>query len=137
MRLVKLVMACGLAAVLLAACGIKAKPVAGSAHVDRAPGSHAYVDDPRPRHVKCLRKHGFRVREYRTVAGRLPAFQIGTLPAGPTVVFEPTDGIAEGVQMQGGAQGAEVIGPALLYPHLASIHEATVVENCVSLGVTG
>ena len=137
MRLVKLVMACGLAAVLLAACGIKAKPVAGSPHVDRAPGNHAYVDDPRPHHVKCLRKHHFRVREYRTVAGRLPAIQIGTLPAGPTIVFESTDGIAQGMQIQGDAQAAEVIGPALLYPHLASIHEATVVENCIALGVTG
>src|SRR5579871_4289023 len=119
MRLVKLVMACGLTAVLLAACGIKAKPVAGSAHVDRAPGNHAIVDDPRPRHVKCLRKHHYAVREYRTTVGKLPAIQVGTLPAGPTIVFEPTDGIAEGLQMQGNAQAAEVIGPALLYPHLA------------------
>lgn len=137
MRLVKLVMACGLAAVLLAACGIKAKPVAGSAHVDRAPGNHAYVDDPRPRHAQCLRKKHYHIREYRTAVGDLPAIQVGTLPVGPTVVFEPTDGIAEGVQMKGQAQGAEVIGPALVYPNLASVHEANVVNKCVAIGVSG
>jgi len=136
MRLVKLVMACGLTAVLLTACGIKAKPVAGSAHVDRAPGNHAVVDDPRPRHLKCLRRHGYKVREYRTAAGK-PAMQVGTLPAGPTIVFESTDGIAQGLQIQGDAQAAEVIGPALLYPHLASAHEAYVVETCVAIGVSG
>jgi hypothetical protein len=136
MRLVKLVMACGLTAALLAACGIQAKPLAGSVRLDRAAGNHAKVDDPRIRHVKCLRKHHYRVSEYYTAQAR-PVIQVGRLPVGPTIVWEPTPGAAQYIQMSGQAQGAEVLGSALLYPHLASAHEAKVVEICIAIGVTG
>jgi hypothetical protein len=47
----------------------------------------------------------------------------------------PTAGIAEGQQIQGKAQGAEVIGAALLYPNHASGVELTVIENCLGQGV--
>jgi hypothetical protein len=138
MRLIKLVMACGLTTVLLAACGIKAKPLAdGSANVLTEPGNHAQIDDPRLKHVKCLRKDGFHIHEYRTVPERLPSIQVGSLPAGPTIVFEPTPGIAQGLQIEGKAQAAEVIGAALVYPHLASDRAMTKIEKCVTIGVTG
>lgn len=137
MRLVKLVIACGLTAALLAACGIAAKPIAGIPHISNAPGNHARVDDPRSKHVKCLKQHHYRVREYLTAGQRLPAIQVGTLPAGPTIVYESTPGIAQGAQIKGQAQAAEVIGSSLLYPNAASDHELTVVENCASIGVTG
>jgi hypothetical protein len=63
--------------------------------------------------------------------------QIGTKPYGPTVYFEPTPGIAQGLQIDGKAQAAEVIGAALLYPNLASDALLTKVENCVAEGVSG
>ncbi len=47
----------------------------------------------------------------------------------------PTAGIAEGQQIEGKAQGAEVIGAALLYPNHASGGELTVIENCLGQGV--
>jgi hypothetical protein len=138
MRFAKLVTACLLTAGLLGACGITAKPIAGTAHVDSAAGSHAKVDDARARHVTCLRKHHLRVTEYRTPPpGRLPVIQVGTPPSGPTIVFYSTPGAAQYQQIEGNAQAAEVIGAALLYPNLASDHELTIVENCAALGVTG
>jgi hypothetical protein len=137
MRLVKLVIACGLTAALLTACGIKAKPIAGTPDVNRAPGSHAKVDDAVTKHAKCLKQHHFRIHEYLTAGQRLPAIQVGTLPTGPTLVYESTPGIAQGVQIKGQAQAAEVIGSSLLYPNAASDRELTKVENCASIGVTG
>ena len=132
----KLATACGLVAVALAGCGIKAKPLAGTVHLDRARGNHALLDDPRTKHVKCLRADRLPVRLYRA-SGARPAIQVGTASTGPTIVFEPTPGIAQGVQIQGDAQGAEVIGSALVYPNLATNAELGKIEGCVALGVTG
>lgn len=61
--------------------------------------------------------------------------QVGQLPSGPTIVFMPSADIAEGQQIEGKAQGAEVIGAALLYPNHASGAELTVIENCLGQGV--
>lgn len=141
MRLAKLALACGLTVLAVSACGIKAKPVAGTPNIDRASGNHARVDDPRVRHAKCLRtdlrSRHLAVHEYRTPGADLPAIQVGSPPAGPTIIFEPTPGIAQGIQIKGQAQGAEVVGAALVYPNGASDKLATIVEGCVALGVTG
>lgn len=137
MRLVKLVMACGLTAAVVSACGIKAKPIAGTPQINRAPGNHAKSDDPRAKHIKCLKQHHYRIHLYLTVGQRLPVIQVGTVPVGPTLVYEATPGIAQGLQIKGQAQAAEVIGSSLLYPNGASDHELTIVENCASIGVTG
>ena len=58
-------------------------------------------------------------------------------PTGPTVSLQPTPGDAQGVQIDGQAQGAEVIGSALLYPNQASDELLTKVETCVAKGVQG
>jgi hypothetical protein len=137
MRFVKLALAGAACALLCCACGIQAKPLAGTPHIDRAPGNHAHLDDPRVVHARCLRQHGLEVHEYRTRNGRLPAIQVGSLPTGPTIVFEPTPGIAQGLQIEGKAQAAEVIGAALLYPNGADNRLATIAENCTAIGVTG
>jgi hypothetical protein len=141
MRLAKLVTACGLTVVLCAACGIKAKPLAGTPNIDRAPGNHAKFEDPRNKHVSCLRhrfrKHHYHVTEYLAGPQHLFAFHVGTTPGGPTVVFEDTPGAAEADQLQGGAIGAEVLGAALIYPNRAFDREMIRVEVCVGLGVIG
>jgi hypothetical protein len=149
----KLVVACGLTAVSLSACGIAAKPTAGTLHLDRAPGNHSQLDDPRKTHAKCMRLAGLPITEFREslhatpgltpVAGTvpqvnsLPAIQVGTAPTGPTVVFLATPGGAQYAQIDGYAQGAEVIGGALVYPNQASDQELATVEGCTALGVTG
>ena len=89
MRLAKLVTACGLSAFLVAACGIKQKPLAGTAQLESARGNHAAVDDPRLRHAKCLRHDHYRIYEYRTAADHLPVIQMGKPAVGPLIVFEP------------------------------------------------
>jgi hypothetical protein len=137
MRLAKLVTACGLSAFLVAACGIKQKPLAGTAQLESARGNHAAVDDPRLRHAKCLRHDHYRIYEYRTAADHLPVIQMGKPAVGPLIVFEPTPGIAQGLQIQGQDEAAEIIGTALVFPNLASDREMTKVETCVSLGVVG
>jgi hypothetical protein len=111
--------------VALGACGATVKPAQG----------RGKLDDPRthnPNRVACLKRHGLPVQ----LLGRT-VMQIGPLPDGPTVQFAPTPGIAQGLQIEGRAQGAEVIGSALLYPHRAGDRELGVVEACLSKGVTG
>jgi hypothetical protein len=133
----KLAVAVGLAALSLSACGTTSKPEAGTpaALVKSQQG----VDDPSTKHIRCLQQEHIAVRAERVmVAGlSLPGFQVGTLPYGPTVSFEATPGDAQGVQIDGRAQSAEVIGSALLYPNLASDSLLSKVESCVAQGVSG
>ena len=141
MRLAKLVTACGLTVALCAACGIKAKPLAGTLNIDRAPGNHAKAEDPRGKHISCLRHHyrkyHFQITEYLADgAKQLFAFHIGPAADGPNVVFEPTPGFAEGAQIEGG-HGFEVLGAALIYPNRATDREMKKVEYCVGIGVIG
>jgi hypothetical protein len=133
----KLVVAIGLSALSLSACGMSSKPEAGTPKAIAK--SYTGLDDPRTKHVTCLRQERIPVHlEQITVAGRsLPGFQVGSAPSGPTVGFESTPGTAQGVQIQGESQGAEVIGAALLYPNQASDGLLTKVEACVAKGVQG
>ncbi len=134
----KLVPACVLVVLAVGACGGSvANPVAGSDNVSKGRGK---LDNPRtnhPNHVTCLRQDHLPVVSI-TIYGR-PGLQIGSPPDGPTVMFEPAAGIAQGDQMQGdrASQGAEVIGSALLYPNAASDRELSKVEACVAKGVSG
>jgi hypothetical protein len=133
----KLAAAIVLSALSLSACGISSKPEAGTPKAIAT--GHKGLDDPRSKHTACLEQaHVAFHNEQYTVAGRvLPSLQVGTAPTGPTVAFEPTPGDAQGVQIQGEAQGAEVIGSALLYPNQAPDSLLSVVENCVGQGVKG
>jgi hypothetical protein len=133
----KLAAAVVLSALSLSACGISSKPEAGTPKA--IANGHKGLDDPRSKHTACLEQaHVAFHNEQHMVAGKvLPGFQVGTAPAGPTVAFEPTPGDAQGVQIQGEAQGAEVIGSALLYPNQAPDSLLSVVERCVGQGVKG
>ncbi len=132
----KLLLACGLTTLAVSACGMSAKPLAGTPGISRAAGNHAQVNDPRTKHVKCLKSDGLSVRLFRA-SGARPAFQVGSAPTGPTVIFEPTQQAATGVQIVGQAQGAEVIGAALVYPNQAPDSVMQQVENCMAIGVNG
>jgi hypothetical protein len=136
MSLAKVAAVCGLMALALSACGIQAKPLAGTANLKKAPGYFGKVDDPRKVHLPCLRADHVPFHKY-TAPGNLPAIQIGKLPTGPTIVFYPTPGIAQGQQITGKDQGAEVIGSALLYPNQASNKVLSIAESCTAVGVSG
>lgn len=133
----KLAAALALSALSLSACGISSKPEAGTPKA--IANGHKGLDDPRSKHTTCLREaHVAFHLEQRTIAGKLlPSFQVDAAPSGPTVSFEPTPGDAQGIAIQGEAQGAEVIGSALLYPNQASDQLLSTVEACVAKGVSG
>ena len=133
----KLAAAIVVSALSLSACGISSKPEAGTPKA--IANGHKGLDDPRIKHTACLEQaHIPFHNEQLTVAGKvLPSFQVGTAPAGPTVSFEPTPGDAQGVQIQGEAQGAEIIGSAVVYPNQAPDDLMSVVERCVAKGVSG
>jgi len=134
MRIARFAAAAVAVALALSACGSTTKPVAGTPQA--AAQARKGLNDPRTTHVACLRAdHVTDIHEY-TADGR-PAFQVGTKPSGPTVVFEATPGMGQGVQISGQDQGAEIIGSALVFPNDASAKLAGEVESCVSLGVSG
>lgn len=135
---VKVAVACGLMALLISACGIQSKPMAGTAHLGHQAGNHGIVDDPRLPQVRCLRSDKLSFREYYADGlQHLPAIQVGSRPTGPTMIFYPTAGIAQGLQIMGKDAGAEVIGSLLVYPNQAHHRELTKVEACAAIGVKG
>jgi hypothetical protein len=122
----KLAVTLAAAGIALSACGGSALPPAGG---------RGRVDDPRTAkndHVQCLRQAHLPVQEVGSTG-----LQIGSLPAGPTVVFAPTPGAAQAQQLQAEEQGAEVIGSALLYPNDGSDSELGAIETCLGQGVSG
>jgi len=126
--------AVALALVALAGCGaVKVQPTtpAGSATL----ASRGKVDSPLTdmhNHLGCLQA------DHLTVHVLGPTkLQVGAAPAGPTIVFTATAGSAQARQIDGSAQGAEVIGTALLYPNQGSDSELTGIEDCLIQGVQG
>ncbi len=111
------------AAIALSGCASLAKPSRGRGQVldSRTAG---------PDYLACMRANHLNVSEIGT-----NKLQIGTLPSGPTIVFAPTADMAEAEQIEGKAQGAYVIGAALVYPNSAPGSELTVIENCLGQGV--
>ena len=128
----KLALACLPAVLVLAACGAKQNPSAGSVPPTATTAGHARLDDPRTKHLACLRDHKIPVQNVGQTG-----LQIGTPPSGPTVQFTPTPGAAQADQIQGRAPGAEVIGSALLYPNQAPDQLLSQVETCLAQGVKG
>jgi hypothetical protein len=124
-----------IAAAALTGCGIAAHPVAappGSAPRPGAPLGNGRIDDPRTKHLACMR------------AAHLPAvdvgqtdIEVGAPPQGPAIHFTPTPGAAQAQQIRGTVQSAEVIGAALLYPNGGSDAELATIENCLAQGVQG
>ena len=128
-------------AVLLSSCGIVANPLAGTHDINKQPGFKGAVDNPRFIHTRCLKQDGYKVHPFRETYGatklRLFALQVGKLPSGPTVVFYPTPGAAQFIQMAGQAQGAEAVGAALIYPNQTRPTELAAVKSCVAMNVAG
>lgn len=127
-------LALALAALAAGGCGaVKVQPSAPTGSSQLA--SRGRVDSPLTsmhNHVACLRRDHFAVQKLSPTS-----LQIGATPDGPTVDFAATPGAAQAYQIQGQAQGAEVIGAALLYPHQASPAELSAVETCLAQGVQG
>jgi len=123
-----------LAALALVGCGaVRVQPAtpAGSATL----ASRGKVDSPLTdmhNHLGCLRTAHLTVQ----VVGPTK-LQVGAAPAGPTIVFTPTQQASQAAQIDGNAQGAEAIGTALLYPNQGSDSVLTSIEDCLDQGVQG
>jgi hypothetical protein len=126
----KLALVIGLSAVSLSACGIAAKPVAGTPQA--VANNRKAVDDPRKAHIACLAADRIPVTEFGGTW-----MQVEKKPYGPTVHFLPTPGAAQEAQISGEVESAEVIGSALLYPNQASEGLLQQVETCIAQGVKG
>jgi hypothetical protein len=139
MSRVALAVTAGLMTVLLSACGIAAKPQAGTADISKSHDTYSLVDQPWTLQAKCLKADHVKFRKYLTAGQKLPAIQVGKLPTGPTLVFYSTAGIAQGFQVTGKTigLGAEAIGAALVYPNQATNKLLTKVEICAGAGVSG
>ena len=122
-------------AMSLSACGVASKPEAGSAQAATKSHQQQSKSDPRTKHVKCLAQHHVAYR--LEMVGQHPSVQVRTRPTGPFIEFLATPGAAQYAQITGQAQGAEVIGSALVYPYQAPNKLLAVVEKCVALSVTG
>jgi hypothetical protein len=124
----------GLAAAALAGCGSSFKAVAGSSIPDASskPLGYGVIDQAPLPHTKCIRAAGL-----PAVRIGLTKIQVGSLPAGPTIIFAPDPNAAEAEQIEGKAPGAEIIGAAALYVHGAPDSELAKLEACLDQGVAG
>ena len=125
MSSLRTLLAGGLAVVALSACGSAVKPSQGRGRVDNPRTNN-------PDYLRCIHDKGFSAAELGT-----GTIQVGQPAAGPTIRFLPTPGAATAAQIAGSAQGAEVIGAALLYPNRASDSELQTIERCLDRGVAG
>ncbi|HUA46900.1 MAG TPA: hypothetical protein VMA77_16825 [Solirubrobacteraceae bacterium] len=122
-------------AVAVAGCGgaVRIQPTTPAGSTTLA--SRGKIDSPLTDmhdHVGCLRADHLAVQVLSPTK-----LQVGAAPSGPTVVFTPTAGAAQAAQIDGNAQGAEVIGTALMYPNQGSPGELTQIEDCLGQGVQG
>jgi hypothetical protein len=122
------------AVVAPAGCGavtVQPKTASGSAKL----ASRGAVDSPLTdmrNHLGCLKDAHLPVRVVSPTT-----LQVGSAPAGPTIVFSSTPGSAQAYQINGSAQAAEVIGTALVYPNQASDDEMSRISACLAQGVQG
>jgi hypothetical protein len=100
---------------VFAACGSDDKPAAGGPD----------PNDKRAVALACIRDDGLEAR----YSGE-KSIQVDGV-GGPRVEFLLSGGEAEGRQFQGGAQGAEQIGAALLFVNEGSEADLKKIETCL------
>jgi hypothetical protein len=122
-----------LAALGLAGCGgainLQPSSPAGSSTLT----SRGRIDNPATdtdNHLACLQGAHLPVQVVSPTK-----LQIGPAPAGPTIVFTASIAAAQGRQIDGESQGAEVIGSALVYPNQGSDGELASIGACLAQGV--
>ncbi len=125
----------GLRVATAAVCLTALAASACGSSVKSATSSRGKIDNPataKANRIQCLTDKHIPVRQVS-----LNELWLGPQPASPRVVFDATEGAAQGVQIHGQDPGAEVIGAALLFPDQAPGKELSVIENCLSKGVKG
>lgn len=82
--------------------------------------------DPRDSVLGCIRGKGLDGQK-----SGADAIAVGAGAGRPRIVFAPTSGAAEADHVRPGAEGAEVIGDALLYVGRGSDSELGKLEDCL------
>ena len=122
------------AGLALAGCGaVKVQPTTAAGASKLA--SRGKVDSPLTdmrNHLGCLQDAHLPVQVLSPTR-----LQVGQPPVGPRIVFAATPGAAQADQIDGSAQGAEVIGTAVVYPNRASDAEMRSIAACLAQGVQG
>jgi hypothetical protein len=123
-----------LAVLALAGCGaVRVQPAASAGSSKLA--SRGHVDSPLTNmhnYLSCLRADHLVVQVVSPTR-----LQVGPAPAGATIVFAATSGAAQADQIIGSAQGAEIIGSALVYPNQSPEPALSGIEACLARGVQG
>jgi hypothetical protein len=136
MRAKRFVTAVAFAAFALAVTGCGAVKVQPSTQAGSSKlASRGAIDSPLTKmrnHLACLRDAHLSVR-----VASPTRLQVGSAPGGPTIVFSSTPGAAQAYQINGSAQGAMVIGSALVYPNHGSDREMSTIGSCLAQGVQG
>ena len=126
-------LAFALIALIVGGCGgaVKVQPSAPAGSSKLA--SRGRVDAPATDmhdHLGCLQAAHLPVQAISPTQ-----LQVGSAPAGPTIVFTASPAVAQAAQINGKAQPAEVIGSALVYPNQGSDGELASIGACLAQGV--
>ncbi len=115
------------AGVLVAGCGSSRTPEqSGGPNAVLGGGARATPYDPRTTPLACMRAKGL-----PAAIDGADAIRIGAGPGAPRAVFAPDGGTAQGTQIRGDAEGAEVIGSALLYTNGGGDTVLGKIEKCL------
>ena len=128
-------LALALTVIALAGCGSSVQVQPAASPTSSKLASRGRVDSPETNmhnYLGCIRA-GHLVVQVKSPT----RLEVGAAPAGATVVFASTPGAAQAYQINGSAQGAEVIGSALVYPNQAPEPALSVIEACLARGVQG
>lgn len=114
-------------AVAIAGCGsVRTSPQSGGEDPVRGGAAGFKTYQPRDTLLECLRGKG---------AAAVPVGEdvIQMLPASsaPRIVMEPEAGFATGLQSRGKAEGAELIGRALVYAGRSSDAQVELIQDCL------
>ena len=115
------------AVLVLAGCGSERQPSQSGGQSASLGGAYTYEPyQPRDKMLKCLRGKGV-----KAVAVGQDAIQFLPLPASPRIVVAATPDAATALQVRGRAEGAQLMGSALVYANQASNRQIKRIQDCV------
>jgi hypothetical protein len=111
-------------ALLAAACALLA---AGCGSSPKTSGNGPDANDKRAAAVDCLKNQ----QKLAVTLIGADSLQVGDAATGPRIKFFLTGGEAEAAQFEGRGEGAEQIGPALLFVRKGGDDQLQQIETCL------
>lgn len=111
---------------VLAGCGSERQPSQSGGESPTLGGAYGYKPfQPRDRMLKCLRRKGV-----EALGVGQDVIQVLPLPASPRIVVAATPDAATALQVRGEAEGAQLMGYALVYANRASNRQIEQIQDC-------